>query len=319
MFSSARNKGILFVVLNTILWSGNYVVGRMIIGEIPPITFNSLRWTLTLIILACFALPRLKREWQAVKRFLPVIAVCGAISVALYNPLAYIGALSTSAANLALISVTTPIFIVLFSLFKGDRPTINQAIGCIIAFLGSVYLVMDGQIGNLLSLKLATGDLLMLIGAVLFAVYSMLLSKVPDGVSQTSILTVMSVIGLVLTVPFVIWEWQQPGIAPIKFNMFFMLTVLYTGIGNSLLAWWLWNLALVNAGPVLTGVIHYTLPIFSGIFGYLLLGERMNAVHFVSGAAIIGGVMWCLIPSRKIGEKKASAPKKAAAAKAEAC
>ena len=304
--STSRNKGILFVVLNTIIWSGNYVVGRMIIGEIPPLTFNSLRWTLTLILLACFALPRLKREWAAVKKFLPVIAVCGIISVSLYNPLAYIGALSTSAANLALISVTTPIFIVLFSLFKGDKPTINQAIGCIVAFLGSVYLVMDGQLSNLFGLRFAVGDILMLFGAILFAVYSMLLSKVPDGISQTSILTVMTLIGLVLTIPFVVWEWQQPDVAPIKFNTFFWLSVLYTGVGNSLLAWWLWNLALINAGPVLTGVIHYTLPIFSGVFGYMLLGETMTMVHFVSGAAIIGGVMWCLVPSRKIGGSEAS-------------
>ena len=90
VFDNPRNKGILFVILNTILWSGNYVVGRIIIGEIPPITFNSLRWLVTLVILCCFALPTLKREWQQVKKFLPVIAVCGVISVSLYNPLAYI-------------------------------------------------------------------------------------------------------------------------------------------------------------------------------------------------------------------------------------
>ena len=47
VFDNPRNKGILFVILNTILWSGNYVVGRIIIGEIPPITFNSLRWLVT--------------------------------------------------------------------------------------------------------------------------------------------------------------------------------------------------------------------------------------------------------------------------------
>lgn len=304
MFSKPRNKGILFVILNTILWSGNYVVGRMIVGEIPPITFNSIRWTITLLILACFALPRLRREWEAVKKFLPVIAVCGVISVTLYNPLAYIGAITTTAANLALISVTTPVFIVFFSIFKGEKPTINQLIGCLVAFLGSVYLVMDGKIINLLSMQFATGDILMLVAAILFAVYSMLLSKVPDGISQTSILTIMTLIGLILTIPLVIWEWQQPGLAPIKINMFFVVTLLYTGIGNSLLAWWLWNLALVNAGPILTGVIHYTLPIMSGIFGYLLLGEKMTAVHFISGAAIIGGVLWCLVPSKRIGESK---------------
>ena len=45
----------------------------------------------------------------------------------------------------------------------------------------------------------------------------------------------------------------------------------------------------------------------SGVFGYLLLGEKMTMVHFISGAAIIGGVMWCLIPSRQIGLSKSKA------------
>lgn len=312
LFSNPRNKGLLCVILTTAIWSGNYVVGRMIVGEIPPLTFNSLRWTTAMLVLACFALPRLKREWPAVKKFLPVIAVCGVISVAMFNPLAYVGALTTSAVNLALISVTSPVFIVLFSLFKGEKPTINQAIGCTIAFLGSIYLVVGGQLGNLLELKFATGDVLMLIAAVSFAIYSMLLSKVPKGISQTSILTVMVFIGLILTIPMVVWEWQQPGVAPIKLNKFFFISVLYTGIGNSLLAWWLWNLALVNAGPVLTGVIYYTIPIMSGIFGYVILGEKMTMLHLVSGAMIIGGVMWCLVPSRKIGLSKVPANAEAA-------
>lgn len=299
IFDNPRNKGLLFVVLTTLIWSGNYVVGRMIIGSIPPITFNSLRWLVAFIALCCFALPRVRREWPLIKKFLPTIAVCGIISVSLYNLLTYTAALTSQAATLSLISVTSPMFIIFFSFLRGDKPSRNQVLGGSLAFLGAVYLVIGGKLGNLLHLQFATGDLLMLLAAVLFAVYSMLLSKVPEGLSQTSILTVMAFIGLIVSIPLVAWEWTQPGIQPIKLDRLFFITVLYTGIGNSLLAWWLWNLALVNAGPVLTGVVYYTMPIMSGILAYLILGEAMTPVHYISGAAIIGGVMWCLAPDRR--------------------
>ena len=299
VFDNPRNKGILFVILNTILWSGNYVVGRIIIGEIPPITFNSLRWLVTLVILCCFALPTLKREWQQVKKFLPVIAVCGVISVSLYNPLAYIRSTDHISRQPGAHFGHYAYFHRAFFLLQGRQAHAQPGAGLCARLRRLPYLVIGGDPANLLSLRFATGDILMLIAAIIFAVYSMLLSKVPDGISQTSILLVMTFIGLVLTIPFVMWEWAQPGVEPIKLNRLFFITVIYTGVGNSLLAWWLWNLALVNAGPVLTGVIHYTLPIMSGIFGYLILGEQMTAVHYVSGAAIIGGVMWCLVPDRR--------------------
>lgn len=299
-FDNPRNKGLLFVVITTMIWSGNYVVGRMIIGSIPPITFNALRWLVAFVALCCFALPGLRREWPQVRKFLPTIAVCGIISVSLYNLLTYTAALTSQAATLSLISVTSPMFIIFFSFLRGDKPSRNQALGCTLAFLGSVYLVINGNLSNLLHLEFATGDVLMLVAAILFAVYSMLLSKVPRGISQTSILVVMVFIGLLVSIPLVGWEWSQPGTQPIKIDALFFITVLYTGIGNSLVAWWLWNLALVNAGPVLTGVVYYTMPIMSGILAYLILGEAMTPVHYISGAAIIGGVMWCLVPNRRL-------------------
>lgn len=291
MLKSRAVRGSMYALLTTIIWSGNFVVARMAVGKISPMSLGAARWLVALCALCCFALPKLKREWPAAKKFMPQILVAGLTAVTLYNPLCYLGAETTSAINLALISVTTPIFIVIICSLLGERQSAHTWIGCTIALIGSIYLVADGQMSRLLGLQFAFGDILMLGAAIGFAVYSIVLRKVPDGLSQSTILTLMVFFGLIMLIPFLIWEWSQPS-AQIEFSGTVIFSILYTGVGNSLIAWWLWNLALENAGAARAGMIYYGLPLLSGLFGYLFIGETMGLVHLVSGILIVGGIIW---------------------------
>ncbi|MEF2232370.1 MAG: DMT family transporter [Pseudodesulfovibrio sp.] len=291
MFKSRAVRGSVYALLTTVIWSGNFVVARMAVGKISPMSLGAARWLVALVVLCCFALPKLKREWPVAKKFMPQILVAGLTAVTLYNPLCYLGAATTSAINLALISVTTPIFIVIICSLLGEKQSANTWIGCTIALIGSIYLVADGQMGRVLGLQFAFGDILMLGAAIGFAVYSIVLRKIPDGLSQSTILTLMVFFGLIMLIPFLIWEWSLPT-ARIEFSGTVIFSVLYTGIGNSLIAWWLWNLALENAGAARAGMIYYGLPLLSGLFGYLFIGETMGMVHLVSGILIVGGIIW---------------------------
>jgi uncharacterized membrane protein len=124
MLENRTLRGSVFALLTTVIWSGNFVVARMAVGKISPMTLGAARWLVALLVLCCFALPRLKREWPVARKFLPQILVAGLTAVTLYNPLCYLGAATTSAINLALISVTTPIFIVIIcSCWAKSRPS----------------------------------------------------------------------------------------------------------------------------------------------------------------------------------------------------
>lgn len=297
MFKNPILMGSIYAFLTTMLWSGNYVVARLAVGKIPPITLGALRWLVALALLCCFALPKLKREWPVAKKFLIPILVAGLTAVTLFNPLCYLAAASTSALNLSLISVTTPIFIVIISAMLGERQSSNTWIGSLIALAGSIYLVADGQVSRVIGMQFAVGDILMLAAAIGFAVYSMVLRKVPDGLSQSSILTLMVFFGLIMLIPFLGWEWSKPDVH-IEFGGLVIFSVIYTGVGNSLIAWWLWNLSLEKAGPTRAGMIYYSMPLLSGIFGYFFLGEAIGLVQLISGILIVGGIIWSSRPSR---------------------
>jgi drug/metabolite transporter (DMT)-like permease len=295
MFKDPIILGSVYAFLTTMLWSGNYVVARLAVGKIPPITLGALRWLVALLLLCCFALPKLKREWPVAKKFIVPILVAGLTAVTLFNPLCYLAAASTSALNLSLISVTTPIFIVMISAMLGERQSANTWIGSLIALAGSIYLVADGQISRVLGMQFAVGDILMLAAAIGFAVYSMVLRKIPAGLSQSTILTLMVFFGLIMLMPFLGWEWSKPDVH-IEFSGIVIFSVIYTGVGNSLIAWWLWNLSLEKAGPTRAGMIYYSMPLLSGVFGYFFLGEAIGVVQLVSGILIVGGIIWSSRP-----------------------
>ena len=77
------------VVVTTLCWAGNWVVGRAIRGEMPPVALNFWRWTVALAVLAPFALPRLAGKGAVLRRswlLLLGLAVTGEISQSHHHP-----------------------------------------------------------------------------------------------------------------------------------------------------------------------------------------------------------------------------------------
>jgi drug/metabolite transporter (DMT)-like permease len=67
--------------------------------------------------------------------------------------------------------------------------------------------------------------------------------------------------------------------------------VLYIGLGASLISFALWNKAVSSIGPARSAFVYYTLPVFSGLNAYLLLGESIGWVHGLSGILIFIGIV----------------------------
>jgi drug/metabolite transporter (DMT)-like permease len=57
---SARTAVLL--TLPPLLWAGNAVVGKLVVGHVPPLALNALRWCLALALL-------LPLGWRALRRF----------------------------------------------------------------------------------------------------------------------------------------------------------------------------------------------------------------------------------------------------------
>jgi drug/metabolite transporter (DMT)-like permease len=99
----------LLMTLPPLLWAGNAVVGRLMVGHVPPMALNALRWTLAALILAPLAW-RVWRDAAAIRASWVYLLALGTFGVGSFNALQYL-ALETSTPSIhsgieALISVT---------------------------------------------------------------------------------------------------------------------------------------------------------------------------------------------------------------------
>lgn len=282
--------GYLFALSATAIWSGNFIIARDLSEVIPPISLAFWRWTVALIILFPLAIKQLIVEWNILKKHIGYLAITAFLGVTIFNTLIYLAGHSTTAINLSLISITFPVFIVIFSrIFFRELITMNKGIGILLVLVGVVLLITKGQPTKLLSLSSSIGDLWMLLAAIIFAVYSILLKQKPKGFNILSFQLSTFILGLIFMSPFFIWETLT---APaIKFESKTIFSILYVGIFASLTAYILWNKAIEKIGPTNAGMIYYTLPLFSGVLAVVFLKETIGLFHLYSLLLILFGII----------------------------
>lgn len=288
--SNPKWLGYVSAICATVIWAGNFIIARGAVDLVSPVALAFWRWIVAVLILIPFALPSLIREWKEVKSHLPYLTACGFLGVTLFNTLIYVAGHSTDALNLSLIAITFPIFIVLIARWYFKEPiSLNKAAGILIVVVGILLLISRGELSDLMSFKFALGDVWMLTAALGFAIYSILVKKKPAQIGMWSFQLSTFVIGLLILTPFYLWEFSVS--KPVELNQSVIGAVLYLGIFASFLAYIFWNRAVVNIGPAKAGMVYYSLPLFSGLFSSMFLGEAIQSFHLICGATIVSGIL----------------------------
>lgn len=290
MTDTTRLRGALFALGATVIWSGNFIVARLLNQSIEPATLSLLRWGVAFLGLLPFACRAAWADRAAVRRSLPAMIPMAILGVTAFNALLYTGARTTSALNLSLIATSTPVFIILLArVFLRETLTAKKILGLAAALGGVLLLITKGEPARLAGLQFSVGDLWMTLAAVLFAAYSILVRRFSGKLSPTVFLLTLIGTGLVFLLPWAGWECAVIGLPEITAGM--VCAILYVGLGASLAAYAMWNSAVASIGPSLAGLIYYSLPLFSGVAAFLFLGEPMGLVHLASAGCILGGIV----------------------------
>jgi len=291
-------KGYLFAVIPTAIWSGNFIIARGLNQSITPVSLAFWRWFVAAVLILPFAYRHLAAERQIIRKHLPYLLVTAFLGVTLFNTLIYFAARSTTAINLSLISITFPIFIVLMTrILFHEKITLYKAAGIILVAAGVIFLITKGNPAQLLGLSFARGDLLMLGAALAFAFYSILLKKKPSGMGAWTLQASTFILGTLLLLPFFIAD--RIANPPIALSLPVILAVLYTGALASLLAFFLWSKAINTIGPSKSGMVYYSLPLFSGLWSILFLGEEVSILHLISLLLIVPGIIIANLEQKK--------------------
>lgn len=294
--------GIILAILATVIWSWNFIIARGLHDAIPPVSLAFYRWLVATIVLAPIALRKSIREYGVIKENIKYILITSFLGVTVFNTLIYIAGKTTEAINLSLIAISSPIFIIIFSLIVfNEKISLKKIIGIALTITGILVLLTRGKISVLLNISFAKGDLWMLIAAMIFAVYSILVKKRPTELSRTTFLFSTFTIGLFFLIPFYIIDLIAHPLP--SFNLEITTAILYIGIFASVAAFFLWNRSIEIIGPSNAGLIYYTLPLFSTLWAILFLNETAEALHFISMFMILTGIITAGDTDKKLTKK----------------
>jgi drug/metabolite transporter (DMT)-like permease len=279
----------LLLTLSAFLWSGNFVISRAMNGVIPPAGFVFWRWLVALIVLAPVAVPRLRREWPIVRANLPVIALCGLFGVTLFNFLIYLAMHYTTAINAVLVNSSIPVFILMFGrIIYGQRVSLRQHLGIALSLLGVATIILHGDLAAIRGLSFNRGDLLVVLAAIAWALYSLALRRYPQGLNPFVFLFAIAACGLVMLAP--IYGLEMAGGQMMTFNLPTVLSIGYVGVFASIVAFAAWNSGLRTVGAHLGGQFIHLMPVFSTLLAVLFLGERLRTFHLAGIALIFSGI-----------------------------
>jgi len=285
-------QGFLLAITATLLWSGNFIIARKVSTSISPVTLAFYRWACASLVLFPFAFKQIHVEFIHIKANWKILSLIALTGIALFNTFVYVAGHNTTAINMALIGTTSsPIFATIMAVvFLKERLSFYRIIGMLLCIIGIVLLISKGRWDVLLSFKFSSGDAWILAGAFAFAVYNILVRKKPIHISALSFLLIIFLLGTLMLFPFFIIE-QTFIKEPTEWSYSLIGSILYLGIGTSVLAFWCWNLAISKLGAGRTVLFGNLIPIFSTLEAILILGESITPIHFYSGILVIAGLV----------------------------
>ena len=296
MFSKDKTAYI-FLILTTLFWSGNFIVGKAAsIFEIPPFTLNFYRWTFAWLILAPFTLQEIIKKKIYILENIRLILILGITSITIFNSIVYYSLNFTQVISGVLMISTIPVMIIFFCwLFKIEKTNVYQILGVIFSLFGVVVIITKADLGILLNLNFNKGDLWMVVAMFSWAMYSALLRKKKFELSQLSLLHTIISAGLIFLLPAYLIELVLG--YRVSINLPFVLTLSYVVLFPGLASFIFWIKGISLIGSNRSGIFLHLMPIFSTILAILIFKEKFMFFHLIGALLIIAGI---ILSSKKI-------------------
>jgi len=282
-----RNKvfGAIFLSLAASIWGAMYVVVKVVVEVVPPLELVWIRYMIAVLALGLIGIA-MKQSWKIAKKDWLFIFFIGLIGNTLSIVTQEMGTMLSTAQMGAIITATTPAFMVVFArLILKENITMKKCLSIVLATIGVGVIVGNGRIDVTQQL----GGIYLLVAALTWALMSVFVKKVPSHYSQIVVTTYSSMIAVILLTPFVI-----PRLKDLDLTSILQPTIsgglLYLGIISTAGGFLLWNkgLQLMNASS--GGLFFFFQPIVGTFLGWLLLDETIGLSFWLGSLFIFSGV-----------------------------
>lgn len=267
-----RIQADLILLVTAAVWGSGFIAQRIAAPQLNIFYFNGARFLLGLLLL----LPLVRFNLQIEKKKFLGVLLAGFL---LFSAGAFqqAGLITTTAGNAGFITGLYVIFVPIFLwLIWRNKQKWNVWVSAIIAVIGMLLLSTSGE------LKIAPGDRLVLIGAVLWALHVIIVGRTVHGMHPLHFAIGQFLVCAILNFGFGFISDPQglSQISPL------WGTILYSGIASVAIGFTLQGIAQKYAPTTDAALILSMEAVFSAVFGFLFLRERFSTDQLI-GAVLV--------------------------------
>lgn len=282
--SKSVASGHMAMLLFSLLVSGSFVLGSIIANLISPDLVTFLRFLIAFIAIAILILYQSKfcfLKYLSIGRSL----ILGAL-ISIYFITMFEGLKTASSTSMAVVFTLTPLLAGLFDLIFSNRVMSKKVwITVVVAAIGALWIIFDGNIQNFINFKVGYGEKLFFIGCICHALYAALIPKFNNGepaIIQTfgTLISGIIILGLFSNKEIIYYSW-------IDFPVIVLLTILYLAIFATAASFFLIQYSAVRLSSIKVMAYTYAVPIWVVLLQIIFLQQLPNTITFVGAFVIL--------------------------------
>ena len=267
-------------------WGVSFVSTKVLLENgLNPVEIYVYRFLLAYLLLLMF---NHRRVFANNFRDEILFAACGLCGGSIYFIAENTALEYTLVSNVSLITTLAPLITTLGigALYRSERPTRGVVMGSMIAFVGVGFVIFNSSFVVKMN---PLGDLLALLAAVCFAVYSIVLRKLNALYSVMFISRKTFFYGIVTALPFLAFEPDMSD-PRVLLRPEVMGNMLFLGLFASMIAYAIWAQSIKRLGAVRASNYLYVQPIVTLIASFLILNENISLVGYIGCGLILVGL-----------------------------
>ena len=282
--SKSVASGHMAMLLFSLLVSGSFVLGSIIANLISPDLVTFLRFLIAFIAIAILILYQSKfcfLKYLSIWRSL----ILGAL-ISIYFITMFEGLKTASSTSMAVVFTLTPLLAGFFDLIFSNRVMSRKVwITVVVAAIGALWIIFDGNIQNFINFKVGYGEKLFFIGCICHALYAALIPKFNNGepaIIQTfgTLISGIIILGLFSNKEIIYYSW-------IDFPVIVLLTILYLAIFATAASFFLIQYSAVRLSSIKVMAYTYAVPIWVVLLQIIFLQQLPNTITFVGAFFIL--------------------------------
>lgn len=291
-----KSKSYVLLGLAPFLWATDAILARKIHSYGFALDLVFLRWLIAFFVLLPFVFSSLKKQMPIIRQHLGKLFLLASLAIAISPISAYQALHYTTPLNTGIIEGTTPAFILLFtSLYYFKRPALLKILGALIAFIGVLFVILEGNFLRLSDIQWTLGDSWILLSVASWALYTLFLVAFSIPLTLPVFLCVIIFFGELLLTPLFLWSTCSNDF--FIFNTLTVSIVLYIGIVPSLIAYIFWTSGVKNVGADKASSFMNLYPIFTTLLSVIFLSQQLFIYQLIGLILVCFGI-YLLLRSR---------------------